>query len=55
MLSTALLRCEPGEIDDDVRHLLSHRVKQGMINARNPVEAAPRLRWTLVKAGALLP
>lgn len=38
-----LLHCKPGDIDDGLRHLLSHGVKQGRINIRNPVEAAPRL------------
>ena len=53
-LLPALLRCRPEEIDDDFRRLLSHGVKQGGVNIRNPVEAAPRLRQTSLAAGGLL-
>ena len=39
----ALLQLAPGAVSDDLRTLLSHGVKQGGINFRNPVEGADAL------------
>ena len=36
----AMLQLKPSEVTDDLRTLLSHGVKQGGINFRNPVEGA---------------
>ena len=36
----AILQLKPSEVTDDLRTLLSHGVKQGGINFRNPVEDA---------------
>ena len=39
----ALLQLQPGEVSNDLRTPLAHRVKQGGINFRNPVEGADAL------------
>ena len=50
----ALLNIQPGELTPTFRRLLSHGVKQGGMNLRNPVESAARMRQISVDGGKVL-
>ncbi len=53
-LIPALLDVKPGEVQDDFRVLLSHGVKQGGLNIRNPAEGADRLHQASTEAAGVL-
>ncbi|KAL7524012.1 hypothetical protein ACHAXR_000406, partial [Thalassiosira sp. AJA248-18] len=50
VLIPALLAVKPDEVKDDFRQLLSHGVKQGGINIRNPTAGAERLHQSSLEA-----
>ena len=53
-LIPALLQLQKGEMNANLRRVLSHRVKQGGMNIRNPVESAPRQRESSVEGSKVL-
>ena len=50
----ALLDIQPGELTPTLRCLLGHRVKQGDMNLRNPVESAGWMRQVSVEGSKVL-